>query len=195
MEADYTDDVAQLENSPALAEFLLHNLEQPEGGFSLHVNANKTKYVRLIKFFGAYLLHLLIMWLILSSLSPHNLHLLFCFDFIYLNASVGISTFLNLFRSTFIKVFVWSICILDSISIYRSNSVKRFIRYFRNIVFINSFSENFFLKSYNLISKLSMLSFFFICLDDLFQKIILLLANCIDSKFPVHGEGMKKPQP
>ena len=29
--------------------------------------------------FGVYLLHLPIMWLMILSLSPHNLHLLFCF--------------------------------------------------------------------------------------------------------------------
>ena len=39
------DDLAFLANTQALAESLLHNLEQTEGGISLYVNVNKTENV------------------------------------------------------------------------------------------------------------------------------------------------------
>ena len=43
--ADYTDDIALLANSLALAESLLHSLKQAAGGVGLHVNADKTEYM------------------------------------------------------------------------------------------------------------------------------------------------------
>ena len=45
-EADYSDDLALLANTPTQAEYLLHSLEQAAGGISLHVNADKTEYMR-----------------------------------------------------------------------------------------------------------------------------------------------------
>ena len=44
-DADYTDDIALLANSPAKAESLLHSLERAAGGIGLHVNADKTEYM------------------------------------------------------------------------------------------------------------------------------------------------------
>ena len=44
-DADYTDDIAILENAPAQAETLLHSLERAAAGVGLHVNANKTEYM------------------------------------------------------------------------------------------------------------------------------------------------------
>ena len=43
--ADYTDDIALLENTPAQAESLLHSLERATGGIGLHVNADKTEFI------------------------------------------------------------------------------------------------------------------------------------------------------
>ena len=40
MDADYTDDIALLANTPAQVEFLLHYLEPAAGGIGLHVNAD-----------------------------------------------------------------------------------------------------------------------------------------------------------
>ena len=42
---DYADDIARLANTPAQAESLLHSLERAAGAISLHVNADKTKYM------------------------------------------------------------------------------------------------------------------------------------------------------
>ena len=42
-DADYTDDLVLLTNTPAQVKSLLHNLEQPARGIDLYVNANKTK--------------------------------------------------------------------------------------------------------------------------------------------------------
>ena len=41
-DADYTDDIAILENAPAQAETLLHSLERAAAGIGLHVNVYKT---------------------------------------------------------------------------------------------------------------------------------------------------------
>ena len=42
MDADYTDDIALLANSPTQAETLLHSLEGVAAGISLYINADKT---------------------------------------------------------------------------------------------------------------------------------------------------------
>ena len=44
-DADYADDIALLTNTPTQAETLLHSLERAAAGKSLHVNADKTKYM------------------------------------------------------------------------------------------------------------------------------------------------------
>ena len=44
-DADYSDDIALLANTPAQAETLLHCLERTVPGIGLHVNANKTEYM------------------------------------------------------------------------------------------------------------------------------------------------------
>ena len=44
-DADYTDDLALLANTPNQAETLLHSLEQAAAGIGLHVNAHKTEYM------------------------------------------------------------------------------------------------------------------------------------------------------
>ena len=44
-DADYTDDVAILANTPNQAETLLHSLERAAAGIGLHVNAHKTEYM------------------------------------------------------------------------------------------------------------------------------------------------------
>ena len=44
-DADYTNDIALLANTPAQAETLLHSLEQADAGISLHVNADKMEYM------------------------------------------------------------------------------------------------------------------------------------------------------
>ena len=44
-EADYTDDIVLLANTPVQAETLLHNLERAAAGIGLHVNAHKTEYM------------------------------------------------------------------------------------------------------------------------------------------------------
>ena len=44
-DADYTDDIALLLNTPAQAETLLHSLEQAAAGIGLHVNADKMEYM------------------------------------------------------------------------------------------------------------------------------------------------------
>ena len=43
--ANYTDDIALLANTPNQAETLLHSLERATTGTSLHVNAHKTEYM------------------------------------------------------------------------------------------------------------------------------------------------------
>ena len=43
MDMDYADDIAFLASTPALAEFLLHSLEQVAGSLCLHVNVDKTE--------------------------------------------------------------------------------------------------------------------------------------------------------
>ena len=48
-DADYTHDMALLANTPVLAETLLHSLERAAAGIGLHVNADKTKYMRFIQ--------------------------------------------------------------------------------------------------------------------------------------------------
>ena len=45
MDADYTDDIAFLANSPVQVESLLHSLERAAGGIRLYVNADKTEYM------------------------------------------------------------------------------------------------------------------------------------------------------
>ena len=45
-DADYTDDLTILANTPIQAETLLHSLEQAAAGIGLHINAHKTKYMR-----------------------------------------------------------------------------------------------------------------------------------------------------
>ena len=42
--ADYTDDIAFLANTPSQAKTLLHRLEQAAAGIGLHVNAHKMEY-------------------------------------------------------------------------------------------------------------------------------------------------------
>ena len=42
--ANYTDDIAILANTPNQAEILLHSLERAVAGIGLHVNAHKTEY-------------------------------------------------------------------------------------------------------------------------------------------------------
>ena len=44
-DADYTDDIAILANTPNQAEILLHGLERAAAGIGLHVNAHKTEYM------------------------------------------------------------------------------------------------------------------------------------------------------
>ena len=44
-DADYADDIALLENTPARDESLLHILERAAGGIGLHVNAGKTEFM------------------------------------------------------------------------------------------------------------------------------------------------------
>ena len=44
-DADYTDDIALLANTPNQAETLLHSLERAATGIGLHVNALKTEYM------------------------------------------------------------------------------------------------------------------------------------------------------
>ena len=41
MEADYADDILLFENTPTLAEPLLHSMEQSAEGIGLHMNVNK----------------------------------------------------------------------------------------------------------------------------------------------------------
>ena len=43
--ADYTDDIAILANTPNQAERLLHSFERVAAGIGLHVNAHKTEYM------------------------------------------------------------------------------------------------------------------------------------------------------
>ena len=45
IDANYADNRAILANTPNQAETLLHSLEQPAAGMSLHINAHKTKYM------------------------------------------------------------------------------------------------------------------------------------------------------
>ena len=44
-DADYTDDIAILANTPNQAETLLHSLERAAAGIGLHGNAHKTEYI------------------------------------------------------------------------------------------------------------------------------------------------------
>ena len=44
-DADYTDDIALLANTPNQAETLLYSLERAAAGIGLHVNAHKTEYM------------------------------------------------------------------------------------------------------------------------------------------------------
>ena len=44
-DADYTDDIALLTNTPAQAKTLLHSLERAAAGIGFHVNAHKTEYM------------------------------------------------------------------------------------------------------------------------------------------------------
>ena len=46
-DADYTDDIAILANTPTLAETLLHSLQRAAAGIGLHVNAHNTEHMRL----------------------------------------------------------------------------------------------------------------------------------------------------
>ena len=43
--ADYTDDIAPLANTPAQAKTLLHSLERATAGIGLHVNTHKMEYM------------------------------------------------------------------------------------------------------------------------------------------------------
>ena len=45
IDADYTDDIALLANTPNQAKILLHSLERATAGIGLHVNAHKTEYM------------------------------------------------------------------------------------------------------------------------------------------------------
>ena len=45
MDADFTDDIAILANTPVQAESLLHRLEREAAGIDLHVNADKTEHI------------------------------------------------------------------------------------------------------------------------------------------------------
>ena len=45
IDADYSDDIAILANTPNQAETLLHSMEQAAAGIGLHVNAHKTEYM------------------------------------------------------------------------------------------------------------------------------------------------------
>ena len=45
MDADYTDDIALLANTPTQAKTLLHSLEQTAAVIGLHVNTDKTEYM------------------------------------------------------------------------------------------------------------------------------------------------------
>ena len=45
MDADYTNDIALLANTPAQAESLRHSLEWAASGIGLHVNTHKTEYM------------------------------------------------------------------------------------------------------------------------------------------------------
>ena len=44
-DADYTDEIAILANTPNQAETQLHSLERAAGGIGIHVNAHKTEYM------------------------------------------------------------------------------------------------------------------------------------------------------
>ena len=44
-DADYTDDITILANTPNQAETLLHSLERVTAGIGLHINADKTEYI------------------------------------------------------------------------------------------------------------------------------------------------------
>ena len=44
-DADYTDYIVLLANTPAQVKSLLHSLEQAASGIGLHVNADKTEYM------------------------------------------------------------------------------------------------------------------------------------------------------
>ena len=44
-DADYTDDIALLANTPSQAETLLHSLERAAAGIALHVDAHNTEYM------------------------------------------------------------------------------------------------------------------------------------------------------
>ena len=48
-DADYADDIALLENTPAQAETLLHSLEWATSGIGLHFNADQTETCAFIK--------------------------------------------------------------------------------------------------------------------------------------------------
>ena len=45
-DADYADDIALLVNTPAQAESQRHSLERATAGIGLHVNADKTEYIK-----------------------------------------------------------------------------------------------------------------------------------------------------
>ena len=44
--AEYADDIALLANTPALDESLQHGRERAAAGIRLHVNADKTEYIK-----------------------------------------------------------------------------------------------------------------------------------------------------
>ena len=44
-DADYTDEITRLENTPAQAESQLHDPEQTAGGIGPYVNSDKTEYM------------------------------------------------------------------------------------------------------------------------------------------------------
>ena len=44
-DADYTNDIALLANTPTQAKTLLHSLEQAAAGIGLYVNVDKTEYI------------------------------------------------------------------------------------------------------------------------------------------------------
>ena len=43
---DYADDVVLLANIPIQVETQLHGLERPAGGIGLHLNEEKTEYIK-----------------------------------------------------------------------------------------------------------------------------------------------------
>ena len=73
-QADCTDDLSLLANTPPQAKSLLHNLEQPARGIGLYENINKTELIYFIQ--G-----------VISTLSGKSLKLIS--QFIYLGSNIS----------------------------------------------------------------------------------------------------------